>query len=431
MVGMIAVRCFVFLLGILVLGACATSAKIEPTADAAIIDVPLGTETKPIQFRKVVVKLKRGEPLGALEMGIFCAPNANLIYKQRGATVAGEDFTHVFREELEAANYTVVGDPDALFEDASTWKAEYLVAGLIKSMQANVCFPMAGFGDFLTSKGEVYIKVDWQIYSRLDRRVVYETSTEGAVKQASASQDGADAAFAEAFAAATRHLLADEGFHRLIALNEQDEAAVQLSETDISITPLPLYTKPLTDNVTDIRQSVATVFAGNGHGSGFFVMDGYLLTNQHVVGTAEFVKVKLVTGREIVGEVIARHARRDVAVVRTEPIGLAGLPINISEPPIGSKVYAIGTPIEEAKASTVSAGILSSYRTEDGIPFIQSDVNILPGNSGGPLLDENGNVIGLSVKGLLVGGVASIGLNYFVPIGDALKTLAIKTAEAS
>jgi S1-C subfamily serine protease len=178
--------------------------------------------------------------------------------------------------------------------------------------------------------------------------------------------------------------------------------------------------------MNDLRPGVVTVFAGGGHGSGFFLTrDGYLLTNEHVVREAKYVKVRLITGREVVGEVLRTDSRGDVALIKVEEAGMNALPIRTDEPAVGEDVYAIGTPLEPKLSTTVSRGIVSAYRAEDGQKLIQSDVTILPGNSGGPLLDRNGNVVGIAVSGRVYGrGMA--GINFFIPITDALAALSLQ-----
>jgi serine protease Do len=74
--------------------------------------------------------------------------------------------------------------------------------------------------------------------------------------------------------------------------------------------------------------------------------------------------------------------------------------------------------------TTLTRGILSGYRTLDDKRYIQSDVAILPGNSGGPLLDSQGTVIGITVMGLGARGIA--GMNFFIPIGEALAKLGVE-----
>ena len=106
------------------------------------------------------------------------------------------------------------------------------------------------------------------------------------------------------------------------------------------------------------------------------------------------------------------------------------LPLGTSIPAIGSDVYSIGSPLEEEYSSTVSKGIISGFRNRDGMSYIQSDVNLLPGNSGGPILDETGSVIGIAVGSRFYQGVMPVGINFLIPINDACSHLGIDlTAE--
>ena len=162
-----------------ILSACATPADIQDIADKTVIEVPDGKSARPVQFKRIVIKMKRGADIGSVQAGIFCAPRRDLIYRGGRRTIGGDELTETFQEELRGANYTVVGDPDALFEDPSAWKAEYLIAGLVKDMRANVCYPLAGWGDLVNGRGEASMEVEWHIYSRLDRKVVYKTKTSG------------------------------------------------------------------------------------------------------------------------------------------------------------------------------------------------------------------------------------------------------------
>jgi S1-C subfamily serine protease len=174
-----------------------------------------------------------------------------------------------------------------------------------------------------------------------------------------------------------------------------------------------------------LRAAVVTINNGKGTGSGFFVSpDGYLITNQHVVGDVTFVKVKIATGRELVGEVLKSDAKRDVALIKTEPIGAATLGIRTTEANVGDEVYVIGSPLGERFSGTLTRGILSGYRTLNEQRFLQSDAAILPGNSGGPLLDASGKVVGITKAGTFVGN-----LNLFIPIGEAITALSLEVKE--
>src|SRR5205085_11856110 len=87
----------------------------------------------------------------------------------------------------------------------------------------------------------------------------------------------------------------------------------------------------------------------------------------------------------------------------------------------GQRVYAIGSPKGQTFQGTISSGIVSATRVFEGMRYIQSDVAISHGSSGGALLDENGAVIGIAVSG--VDASVATGLNFFIPIGDAMDFL--------
>lgn len=387
-------------------------------------EVPIGADAKPIQFKKVVVKLKRGEKIGTLSGGLLCVPHGELTWKGGRTTVTAEDFTDAFREELQKANYPVVGNPDALFEDPSEWKAELLVAGLVKQLEANMCYPNSGFSDFSSVKGGVYLKVNWQIYSRLDRKVVYEVTTEGSYQTDQAQKGQEVTIFTNAFAVATQNLLADASFHKLV-IGVQEDTIASNDTPKVLVKKLPPYSNDITKNINNVRLAVVAVIAGPGHGSGFFISsDGYVLTNEHVVREAKHVKLKLSTGREITGEVIKTDARRDVALIKVQEGQMIALPCQQSEPGVGDEIYALGSPLDLKYNTTLTKGIVSNYQMTDGKRFIQSDVKVLPGSSGGPIVDSKGNVVGMTASGLATQGMP-IGMNFFIPISEALTCLGI------
>jgi S1-C subfamily serine protease len=174
-------------------------------------------------------------------------------------------------------------------------------------------------------------------------------------------------------------------------------------------------------------QGVVSIIAGSTLGSGVLITaDGYLLTNEHVVGRAKAVTVRWPDGTETPGEVVRADKRRDVALVKTEPPKLRPLAIRRRPVTLAETVYAIGTPRETDFAGTLTRGVVSTVqRVIGGQAYIQSDVAIAHGNSGGPLLDEKGAIVGLSVLIYEPGGVPQ-NINFFVPIDEALKALAIQ-----
>ena len=121
-----------------------------------------------------------------------------------------------------------------------------------------------------------------------------------------------------------------------------------------------------------------------------------------------------------------RDKFRDVALIKVPLRIINKIFINLNEPRITDEVFAVGTPINESLKTTVTKGIISNFRNDkaSNLKFIQSDAAISPGNSGGPLFDKNGNVIGISVAKYI--GNESEGLGLFIPIKEALKAIKIK-----
>ena len=98
----------------------------------------------------------------------------------------------------------------------------------------------------------------------------------------------------------------------------------------------------------------------------------------------------------------------------------------ISKDEVTDEVFAIGSPLDEELQGTVSSGIVSSFREIEGEKYIQSDVTVHGGNSGGPLLNGDLKVIGLSVRGMqLMSTGTGVGLNFFIPIQDGFDALNI------
>ena len=158
-------------------------------------------------------------------------------------------------------------------------------------------------------------------------------------------------------------------------------------------------------------------------GSGFIISaDGYILTNNHVVESADQVMVSLHDRRQILAEVVGADARSDVAVLKVDATDLPVVSIGDSEQlEVGEWVLAIGSPF--GFDFSVTAGIVSAIGralpNESYVPFIQTDVAINPGNSGGPLFNLNGDVIGINSQIYSRTG-SFMGLSFAIPIEMAI-----------
>jgi serine protease Do len=159
-----------------------------------------------------------------------------------------------------------------------------------------------------------------------------------------------------------------------------------------------------------------------GEGSGFIVSDdGYILTNAHVVRDATQVTVKLTDRREYTAKVIGHDDKTDVAVIKIEGSNLPT--VRIGDPQklkVGQWVVAIGSPF--GMENSVTAGIVSAtsrgLEHDRFVPFIQTDVAVNPGNSGGPLFNLDGEVVGINSQIYSQSG-GYMGLSFAIPIDMA------------
>jgi serine protease Do len=162
----------------------------------------------------------------------------------------------------------------------------------------------------------------------------------------------------------------------------------------------------------------------HGIGSGFIVSaDGYILTNAHVVDGVDQVQVKLTDRREFTAKVVGTDKKSDIALIKIDANDLPTVHIGESKDvKVGQWVVAMGSPF--GFENSVTAGIVSAKSRSlpgDGyVPFIQTDVAVNPGNSGGPLFDLDGNVVGINSQIYSASG-GYMGLSFAIPIDVAMQ----------
>ena len=189
---------------------------------------------------------------------------------------------------------------------------------------------------------------------------------------------------------------------------------------------LPAFSE-LAKNAKESVVSIEVTKAENpswldGMGSGFVISeDGYLLTNHHVTEGSEELIVKLADGREFVGELVGSDLETDISLLKIPVNGLRPFEFgSVKQTEVGSWVVAIGAPF--GFEQTVTAGIISAKGRSVGeqyVPYIQTDVAINVGNSGGPLINMDGKVIGVNSKIISTDG-GSVGLSFAIPIDLAV-----------
>ena len=159
------------------------------------------------------------------------------------------------------------------------------------------------------------------------------------------------------------------------------------------------------------------------YGSAFFISkDGYLVTNHHVIENASRISITLNDRRELDATLVGSDERTDVAVLKVNGANFPELKIgNVNQLKVGEPVLAIGSPF--GFDYSASAGIVSAKSRnmsgETSVPFIQTDAALNPGNSGGPLFNQRGEVVGVNSR-IFSGTGGYMGLSFSIPIDVAM-----------
>ncbi len=408
-----------FLIGLLISCVPPTDYAVEVQNPISIVDK---TKIKPIAITKITAKMRRGTIIGEVGAGTLCLPMGRRgeIQWSSGSSYSlnSDELLDIFREELEANDWPVVGSTDDLFSGYDISGAEVLIGAKIINIETKLCAPWLGFGNPDT-QGSMQLEVEWQVYSPQRKTLIGTLITKGSHVIDKTGRDTLYELLVYSFGVSINNLLANQQFYNYVEKSAGLLAVPNIVDKQ-KINNKFINFLSIEEATEAARNSTVTIRTSTGHGSGFAIGDGsYILTNSHVIGEAKNVTIILNGGITLSAPVISNSKTRDVAVIKLDNLRLSPMHINKNIPVSASKVYAIGSPIDEQLSGTVTSGIISGTRILDGLNWIQSDTPINPGNSGGPLIDDKGSVIGISTAGIQSGG-SQVGLNLFIPISEAL-----------
>ncbi len=166
-----------------------------------------------------------------------------------------------------------------------------------------------------------------------------------------------------------------------------------------TVTPTPGAAQSIADVVERTRAGVVRIAGTSGSGSGFVVDSaGYILTNEHVIDGAGRLTVVFDDGTRLIPSVVASDAARDIALLKVESTSRLTALRFATEVREGDEVIALGYPLDLDDRMTVTRGIVSAFRTFGGVAYIQTDAATNPGNSGGPLLNLRGEIVGMNTS---------------------------------
>jgi serine protease Do len=418
------------------------AAKPVQLADGRIIapGEQTGLDGRSIELARVQIDIPRGTEIGRLygQFGNKCrGVRLGPIHQERPRTPErSNEWNDTFYRVMNGHGFRVAGNPDQLFATAQQEEGD-LKFGLILN---EIKLEMRAVCDFFTEdavgmRGEAKVAMEWQVFDPVRRQVILRQRGEGSFEATETVALDPSVILQLAFADAVNKLAVSAELRQMMTerapLPQPGAPTMVQDQPRIPVRRIPLSQQSIDSQIDRLRGATVLIEAGaSSHGSGFILTeDGLMVTNKHVVGPQRFVRVRLVSGRTVVGEVIREHELRDVALVKLEGSGYPAIAVRETPVRVTEEVYAIGAPRLTRLAWTVTRGVVSAWRPANPPrqPFdlIQADVAIHGGNSGGPLLDRQGNLVGIAVSGLSTGDGHNMSINQFIPILDGLEKLGI------
>lgn len=411
-----------FIVG-LALASCAALAALPPVRQAPVLSaMPADVALQPRTIRlKKIVAHTTNAVIGEQQRGALCTEPEPIRFNVQTVNAFSRSLFGQYQKKIESLGYPAVNMPNpnrSVFEQQETPREPDFELGVtLKNLEARLCSQSAH-----ETQGGVWMQVRWEVFSPRAKKVLLDVTTEGTYQNAQPERLGLVELYGRAFVAAAHNLLAQPAYYDLLHGKTPIPEAEAFKPLRIRGAAAP--TDTVAASYPKLLASTLTLSDGTRSGSGFLVSaEGYLLTNQHVVGEQKFMKVRFSNGSEQVAELVRSDRARDVALLKLQQPVPAALHMKFQPPAPGEDAYVIGSPLGKTYAGTLTRGVISGFRQLNGVNYIQSDVRILPGSSGGPLLDAQSRVVGMAVRAVNAG---LAGINLFIPIEEAFKVLNVE-----
>ena len=272
--------------------------------------------------------------------------------------------------------------------------------------------------------GNCFLECEWQLFDLSDLNKPIETFVIQTTNYR--TENNYELILHEMIELSGKQLLENELLYNLLINTEKKYLERSKGESlKINLSKRKIFLNT-TEMVKETIRSVVTIETDGKFGSGVFISDnGYLLTNYHVIEGKKTIYVKVDNNRKIIAELIKFNKDYDLAILQVKITNSKGLSLVVesTNSNLGEDVFAIGTPLDRKLQQSVSKGIISGFREFNGVNFIQTDVNINSGNSGGPLLNVNGEIIGINT--LKATGKDVSGIGFAIPTTVVVKMLNI------
>ncbi|WP_445359847.1 trypsin-like peptidase domain-containing protein [Microbulbifer sp. EKSA005] len=360
---------------------------------------------------------------------LVCRSDGSLKLNNAKYIAKNANFTQAAYTTLESYGYASAGSETKKFALQRSDGVDLSLAAEVIEMRLAHCDSGRGNNLRKYTQNSTYLKIKWEVFDNLTREIVYTTETEGLddhIRQPPRLR-GAPLSMELAFQQSIENMLSQQEFIDIILGESRfsDKAKISSSIVDATL----VYGNEETSfskKIQSIKAATATIRTVSGHGSGFVISkQGHVLTNQHVVSSNQDVLV-IIDGQEYRAQVLRADKRRDVALLQIiERFGHLPVEIHRKSAELGDPIYVIGTPLDETLDFSITRGIISARRDINELPYYQTDAAVNPGNSGGPVFNDVGNVIGITVSGHFTRDGGSRNINYIIPIDDALRVIGL------
>ena len=373
-----------------------------------------------VSFDKLISAIPAGQIIGEMRGGLGF--KSKLFYDERYIQISEPE--QILEKELQKRGFLINSSSD-LFSETKTQKNPQILIG---AKITNMDIRSRASSSSTVKEMDCKIGIEWQVFNVKKSKIILTLSTKAEIIDPGpidASGTLYRYYLTKSFNEAAKKMVFSSEFTKAI----QDYMKKPLpyskgNEVLLNKVDTPAY-KDYSKMIGGSIKSVVTVKVDGGHGSGFIISeDGLIVTNYHVLEGSSEIKVEFNAGFTLPAVVWSYNEEFDVALIKVDGSGFKPLLMkNDEETNIGDEVIAIGTPADVSLGQTVTKGIVSGMREFGKKKLYQTDASLNGGNSGGPLLNMKGEVIGINSYKLK--GVGIDGLNFAIPTDVAIEKLHI------
>lgn len=384
-----------------------------------------------IAFDKIVLDLPDEDKIGRVNKQDGTGENLSW----RNARVSERSFQRMFYRTAGQCGLPTPFEKKArVFSDEHRLPGKpprFILAGTVVYLNTKLRYkkPSVKSADPYTGYTELTVK--WEVMDMAQGKVVLSKEEESRIARRT-SKYSTEELDINSFILTLVQFFSSSEFEDLLAKTEELDFIPRSIDVDDTLAIEPVAIPNHKSSMAMIQyasNSCVTVITDAGHGSGVVIgQNGLILSAEHVVSGANTVDVLFSDGLKMGANVVRADPLNDVVLLEISGEGYQALPLAVNhDATLGEEVLTIGTPAELELGQSIAKGIVSGKRKVEGNIFIQTDMAVSPGNSGGPLLNSKGEIIGVVQRKVVAEGVEGIG--FAIPINVAAEALGLRISK--